>query len=476
MANNVYLPEQFLSKIEGIMPSELSMQDFIDICQQPLRKSIRVNTLKISVTDFLARAETLGWQLEPVPWCQDGFWITRDDATPLGNSAEHLAGLFYIQEASSMMPVTALFHLFNNTEDAVLLDAAAAPGSKTTQIAAAVSNQGLVVANEFSASRIKGLYSNLQRCGIKNVALTNFDARVFGSWLPETFDAILLDAPCSGEGTVRKDPDAMKNWCQSAIDAIADTQKALIESAFYALKPGGTLIYSTCTLSQEENQHVCDHLLATFEGNIEACSLADLFPHAERSATAEGYLHIWPQIYDSEGFFVAGFRKTASQAGPKAKKRLGRFPFKAMNKKDIALFTDYLESQFGISQLEGQVFNRDNELWLFPEVFKPLIGQLKFDRVGIKLAEMFKKNYRLTHEWALALGSQATKGTFELSLEQCQEYYMGRDIRPESGLSGKGEVLLTYKGHTVGLGKWVNTRIKNNLPRELVKDGNLFTQ
>ena len=144
-----------------------------------------------------------------------------NDHIPLGNSAEHLAGLFYIQEASSMMPVSALLHHFQDTENATLLDAAAAPGSKTTQLAAAINNQGLIIANEYSSSRIKMLHSNIQRCGIKNVALTHFDAAVFGQWLPNTFDAILLDAPCSGEGTVRKDKQAMKNWDQTAIESIS---------------------------------------------------------------------------------------------------------------------------------------------------------------------------------------------------------------------------------------------------------------
>ena len=231
------------------MPASLSMDSFIDACQRPLRRSIRVNTLKISVSDFLALVEPYAWQLSPIPWCEEGFWIERDDEDfPLGSSAEHLSGLFYIQEASSMLPVAALFA--DNPSFARVMDVAAAPGSKTTQIAARMKNQGAILANEYAASRVKVLAANISRCGISNVALTHFDGRVFGAALPEAFDAILLDAPCSGEGVVRKDPDALRNWSIASNEAIAATQREMIDSAFHALRPGGTLVYSTCTLNR----------------------------------------------------------------------------------------------------------------------------------------------------------------------------------------------------------------------------------
>ena len=174
------------------LPAHLSFDDFVAACQRPLRRSIRVNTLKISVGAFLDLVSPYGWQLTPVPWCEEGFWIERDDeeSLPLGSTAEHLSGLFYIQEASSMLPVAALFADGNQPER--VMDVAAAPGSKTTQIAARMNNRGAILANEFSASRVKVLHANISRCGIHNVALTHFDGRVFGAALPEAFDAILL--------------------------------------------------------------------------------------------------------------------------------------------------------------------------------------------------------------------------------------------------------------------------------------------
>ncbi|MGT0148986.1 hypothetical protein ACT691_01560 [Vibrio metschnikovii] len=192
--STVALPEEFLATIAEILPSTLNLNDFIAACQRPLRKSIRVNTLKISVADFKSEPRQR-LVLRTDLWCESGFWITADEEqVPLGNTAEHMAGLFYIQEASSMMPVSALF-MQSGAPFEHVLDMAAAPGSKTTQIAALMDNQGVLVANEYSASRVKILHANIERCGIRNSALTNFDGQIFGGWLPEQFDAVLLDAP-----------------------------------------------------------------------------------------------------------------------------------------------------------------------------------------------------------------------------------------------------------------------------------------
>ncbi len=457
-----------------ILPADLNMEDFISACQRPLRKSIRVNTLKISVDDFTKRASSKGWALEPVPWCETGFWIDADESeVPLGNTAEHMAGLFYIQEASSMMPVSALF-MPDDHEYQSVLDTAAAPGSKTTQIAALMNNSGILVANEFSASRVKVLHANIERCGIRNAALTNFDGRVFGGWLPEQFDAVLLDAPCSGEGTIRKDPDSLKNWSLESIQSIADTQKELIESAFQALKVGGVLVYSTCTLSREENQEVCAHLKNSFGDTVSFESLSELFPEASKALTEEGFLHIFPQVYDCEGFFVARIRKNASVETPAVKKRLGKFPFEKANHKVTQDISAKLKESLGISLPEdSSIWLRDNDVWLFPNALEPMLGELRFSRMGIKIAEAHKKGYRWQHQVATTLASGNEEKSVVLSIEDAREWYMGRDVRPE-GQSGQGEVIVRFGNDVIGLGKWVGNRVKNGLPRELVRDKNLF--
>ncbi|HDC4811020.1 16S rRNA (cytosine(1407)-C(5))-methyltransferase RsmF [Enterobacter cloacae] len=471
--NSVYLPEQFLAQMREALPSHLSLDDFIAACQRPLRRSIRVNTLKISVADFLALVSPYHWQLTPVAWCEEGFWIEREDeaSLPLGSTAEHLSGLFYIQEASSMLPVAALFADGNAPER--VMDVAAAPGSKTTQIAARMANRGAILANEFSASRVKVLHANISRCGIQNVALTHFDGRVFGAALPEAFDAILLDAPCSGEGVVRKDPDALKNWSVESNLDIASTQRELIDSAFHALRPGGTLVYSTCTLNRDENEEVCLWLKAQYPDAVEFLPLNDLFASAEDAITPEGFLHVFPQIYDCEGFFVARLRKTAAIAPlPAPTFKIGNFPFTPLKSREAEQVTTAARKA-GLNWNDDlHLWQRDKEIWLFPANIEPLIGKVRFSRIGIRLAEVHNKGYRWQHEAVIALAG--TANTFALTHLEAEEWYRGRDVYPETAPS-QDDVVVTYQGYPLGLAKKVGSRLKNSYPRELVRDGRLFT-
>ncbi|MGL4722956.1 MAG: 16S rRNA (cytosine(1407)-C(5))-methyltransferase RsmF [Scandinavium sp.] len=468
-----YLPDSFLEVMRAAMPAHLSFDDFIAACQRPLRRSIRVNTLKISVDDFLQLVAPYGWQLTPVPWCEEGFWIEREDedALPLGSTAEHLSGLFYIQEASSMLPVAALFA--EGHHPLRVMDVAAAPGSKTTQIAARMNNQGAILANEYSASRVKVLHANISRCGIANVALTHFDGRVFGAAMPEAFDAILLDAPCSGEGVVRKDPDALKNWSVDSNNAIAQTQRELLESAFHALKPGGILVYSTCTLNREENEDVLAWLLAEYPQAVEITPLNALFPEADKALTAEGYMHVFPQIYDCEGFFVARLRKTtAIPALPAPGYKVGKFPFVPMKTREAAAVVQAAQA-VGLQWDETHsLWQRDKEIWLFPTEIEPLLGKVRFSRIGLRLAETFNKGFRWQHEAVIALAGEKS-ARFELTQEEAEEWYRGRDVWPETP-PDRDDVIVTFQGHPLGLAKKVGSRLKNSYPRELVRDGKLF--
>lgn len=475
------LNPNFISHIEKELPAHLSMDDFIAICDIPLRKSIRVNTLKITTPAFVEIMTQAGWQLQPIPWCDDGFWIEGKDDVQLGNAIEHIQGLFYIQEASSMLPPTALFA--DNTSAELVLDVASAPGSKTTQIAALMQNNGLLVANEYSASRVKVLHANVLRMGASHTALTHFDGRVFGEYLFESFDAILLDAPCGGEGTVRKDPLALKHWDIEDVTAISETQKALIESAFLALKPGGTLVYSTCTLSQLENQHICQYLQQTYPDAVEFVSLENLFDGAKKACTEEGFLHVWPQIYDSEGFFVAKMRKTKSVERIKKQPKLQKnFPFTLAGDKQQVELRQYFSDSFAIEiPVDDVIMLRDDEYWLFPATFMPFIGKMRFQRIGLKLADVMKKGYKAKHEAIIALSSSAQYAprTVALSAPQAQDFLMGRDIATDSfndalqqqlAITAHGEMLVSYHDVVLGVVKHLGHRLKNNLPRELVRD------
>jgi 16S rRNA (cytosine1407-C5)-methyltransferase len=474
------LNPNFINHIEKELPAHLSLETFIAYCDKPLRKSIRVNTLKITTADFVDIMSQAGWQLSPIPWCKDGFWIDGKEDIQLGNAIEHIQGLFYIQEASSMLPPTALFCDVPRPE--IILDVAAAPGSKTTQIAALMNNNGLLVANEYSASRVKVLHANVLRMGASHTALTHFDGRVFGEYLFESFDAILLDAPCGGEGTVRKDPLALKHWDIDDVTTISETQKDLIASAFLALKPGGILIYSTCTLSQLENQHICQHLQQTYPDAVEFVSLATLFDGADKACTEDGFLHVWPQIYDSEGFFVAKIRKIASvervKEQPKSQKN---FPFTPVNEKQKAELIQYFQKNFCLELPSDDVIMlRDNEYWLFPAQFIPFIGKMRFQRIGIKLADAMKKGYKAKHEAVIALSAVHNPSkTIELNAPQAQDYLMGRDIatttfdpptQQQLAIMPQGEMLVSYHKVVLGVVKHLGHRLKNNLPRELVRD------
>lgn len=370
-----------------------------------------------------------------------------------------------------MLPVAALFAEGNTPER--VMDVAAAPGSKTTQIAARMGNHGAILANEFSASRVKVLHANISRCGIQNVALTHFDGRVFGAALPEAFDAILLDAPCSGEGVVRKDPDALKNWSVESNLEIAATQRELIDSAFHALRPGGTLVYSTCTLNRDENEDVCLWLKAQYPDAVEFLPLNDLFATADEAATPEGFLHVFPQIYDCEGFFVARLRKTQAVAPlPAPKFKVGNFPFAPLKGRD-AVQLKAAANKVGLIWDENlHLWMRDKEIWLFPAPIEPLIGKVRFSRIGIRLAEVHNKGYRWQHEAVIALAD--SDNTFELTHQEAEEWYRGRDVYPETTPS-QDEVIVTYQGFPLGLAKKVGSRLKNSYPRELVRDGRLFT-
>lgn len=467
----VQLNQNFINSIAQDIPDHLSMDDFIAYSAKPLRPSIRVNTLKINPDHFIALMQAKGWQFESIPWSEAGFWVTVKDDVQLGNTIEHIQGLFYIQEASSMLPPHALFPQGIQTpSDLVLLDMASAPGSKTTQLAAMMNNQGLLIANEYSSSRVKVLHANVLRMGVKNTALTHFDARVFGEYLYNTFDAILLDAPCSGEGTVRKDPDALKHWDYSEIEAIANTQTDLIESAFLALKTGGTLVYSTCTLNRTENQQVCLRLKQRYPEAVAFESLAELFPDAKKACTEEGFLHVWPQIYDSEGFFIAKIKKIADIApiAPEPK-RQKNFPFNPVGDKQIMALAAYFQANFDINLTKlGVIMQRDDEYWLFPHNVMPLIGKIRFQRIGLKLADALKKGFKVRHEAIIALAE--TSNSIELDEQQATSYLMGRDIMLDTKVKPLGEQMVSYHQVNLGLMKHLGNKLKNSLPRELVKD------
>ena len=278
-----------------------------------LRRSIRVNTLKTSIKEV---KERLGknWQLEQIPWCREGFWIehAKKERRDIGNLIEHTLGYFYTQEAASMIPPIVLEPKPNE----IVLDIAASPGSKTTQIAQYMQNKGILIANDYTYERMKPLSINLQRCGVTNVIITLME----GQWFKKSgikFDRILVDAPCSGTGTIRKSFKTISIWNPDMVRRLAITQRQLIDTGFSLLKENGTMVYSTCSLEPEENEAVVDFLLGKYENariegiklNLKRSDAVLEFEGKKYSDEIKKCLRIWPQDNDTEGFFVAKINK-----------------------------------------------------------------------------------------------------------------------------------------------------------------------
>jgi NOL1/NOP2/sun family putative RNA methylase len=233
----------------------------------------------------------------------------------LGRALEHLLGYYYIQEIASMLPPLAL----NPKEGERVLDLCASPGSKTTQIAARMNNTGLIIANEVKFGRIKILSANTERCGVMNMLITKRDGIALCKRFKEEnflFDKILLDAPCSGEGTIRSAPKGLEMWNIKTIENLSKLQKSLIASAIEILKPNGELVYSTCTHAPEENEEVIDFALKNFNVKIEKISLpikcregVTNWGNKSYSSKVKESCRIYPQDADTEGFFIAKIKK-----------------------------------------------------------------------------------------------------------------------------------------------------------------------
>lgn len=275
-----------------------------------LRKSIRINTLKISVPELKKRLEK-DWILTPVPWCSAGFWIEhKQGRRDVGNLVEHSLGYIYVQEAASMIPPVVL----DPQPGDLVLDMCASPGSKTSQMAQMMQNEGVVVANDVNITRMKALAFNLQRCGAYNVIMSTSYGQSIRDLL---FDRILVDAPCSGTGTIRKSLKTIMMWNPHMITGLAGLQKRMIVQAFTLLKEGGTMVYSTCSCEPEENEGVVSSLLDTFpNAKLEKIELPIIrstpitaFAGEQYHSAVKDCLRIWPQDNDTEGFFVAKIRK-----------------------------------------------------------------------------------------------------------------------------------------------------------------------
>jgi len=322
---------------------------FIYFSLKPLRKSIRINTIKviddinpkslegivdgdidlgiddkysleqypfkinITATEVLKRLKEQGWKIERIKFYKYGFWVDHPQRRDIGNTIEFQLGYYYSQEAASMIPPIVL----DPKPGEVVLDLAAAPGSKTTQIAMHMENKGIIIAVDVDRDRIRALAQNLQKQGVVNTLILNMDGRRIRE-LEMNFDKVLLDAPCSGTGAIRKSFKTFQIWNEGMVNRLSKLQKQLILAAFDVLKEGGILVYSTCSVEPEENEEVVDFLLYKRENakieKIEIPNLNKSEPILEWNKKTyfediKYTLRIWPWDNDTEGFYVAKIKK-----------------------------------------------------------------------------------------------------------------------------------------------------------------------
>ncbi len=306
------VPDQFKERYGQIVDDQ---DAFFSSLLQQLPKTFRVNTLKASKQIVKERFEEYGIDLKQVPWYSDAFVLQN---YAIGNTLENFLGYIYIQELTSMLPPLILQLQAELQHSEFILDGCAAPGSKTTQLAALMKNHGTIIANDIDYNRIRALKFNIEKTGSLNVIITNRDLRLFEKG-NNSFDIILVDAPCSSEGTIRKNPTMLSKWFnqKKRISGYANLQQQLINKAFNLLKPEGCLVYSTCTFAPEENEGVINWLLERHPATIEQIDIPrmKLSPGILEwngkvfNSEIKKTVRIWPHHNDTDGFFIAKVRK-----------------------------------------------------------------------------------------------------------------------------------------------------------------------
>ena len=316
MTKRNYEPKPlFLERMKKLLGEDFN--SYIEILKKEPVKSLRCNTIKISSEDLKKRLEDKGWKIK-IPFKDyPEIMIVESELKPgeVGRSIEHLLGYFYMQEIASMLPPLVL----KPKKGEMVLDICASPGSKTTQMAAMMENKGLLIANEVKFGRIKILAANTERCGVMNMLITRRDGIALCNQFKKNnflFDKILLDAPCSGEGTIRSTPRTLEMWNINTIKNLSKLQKSLIAAAIEVLKPEGELVYSTCTHAPEENEEIIDFALKNFDVEVEKINLPLNFVQGVTKFEDKEYLEdvkyscrIYPQNANTEGFFIAKIRK-----------------------------------------------------------------------------------------------------------------------------------------------------------------------
>lgn len=450
------LPEKFAERMQKMLKTEYN--DFINAFEtSPIYSGIRINTAKDGALEAVLSA--FG-ELERVPWCEDGFYADKSHIS--GNHPLHMAGLFYFQEPSAMSAVAALPIEAGD----FVLDLCAAPGGKSTQAGAKLNGTGLLVANEIIKKRADILSENIERMGLANTVVTNETPQRLAEKYPEFFDKIIVDAPCSGEGMFRKEPQALGEWSIEHTISCGERQKHILDCAVKMLKPGGMIVYSTCTFAPVENEEIAAYL--TENHGLELCGTGlDMLDGGRTEWSNSEHdmsktRRIFPHHQKGEGHFLALFKKskpadTAKANRPKADKR----PDSRLSDA-VSLYREFEKKALN-TQLNGDFVLFGDNLYLKPEGID--IDKIKVVRCGLHLGVCKKNRFEPSHALATALkdGDFKSAVNFDCENDALNSYLTGNVI--ECDKSGWTAVLAD--GFPIGWGKASGGILKNHYPKAL---------
>ncbi|MDD9139022.1 RsmF rRNA methyltransferase first C-terminal domain-containing protein [Fructobacillus sp. CRL 2054] len=449
------LPEAFIAKYQDLLGNESG--PFFEALSGPIDKGFRLNPLK-------ANREPVDLSLDkPIAWSKNGYF-----GQVSGKSIDHTTGLVYSQEPSAQF----VAEVVDAKPGEKVLDLAAAPGGKSTQLAGQMQGQGLLWTNEIFFGRAKILSENIERFGVRNDIVSSADSKDLAKALPGYFDRVLLDTPCSGEGMFRKDPDAISYWSEGYPRECADRSEGILANAVKMLRPGGILVYSTCTFAPEEDEQMIAWLLKEYPDfellaidKVAGSGIADGRPEwADGNPDLKKTARLWPQDLPGEGHFVAKLQKSIDAEEVKAPKEQKADKLSA---DEASLLESFLaETVPGLAVDLSDLVRFGDRIFLMPEGC-PAFGKIKILRAGLCLGTFKKKRFEPDHALALAVHPDETKQTFAIDdPADWAAYIHGEALNTKADLD-KGFVLMTAGGNGVGWAKFVNGQLKNFYPKGL---------
>ncbi len=448
------LPIAFVDKMKRLLGDEF--EEYIACYEENRLYGLRVNTKKISVEEF---QKICPFDIKPIPWIENGFYYDGEQV----QAAKHpyyFAGLYYLQEPSAMTPAN---RLPIEPGDKVL-DVCAAPGGKATELGAKLQGEGVLMANDISNSRAKGLLKNIEVFGIGNVFVLSEEPGKLVDYFPEYFDKILIDAPCSGEGMFRKDKKMVKAWEEHGPEFFAKIQRSIVTQAAKMLKPGGMMLYSTCTFDPEENEGTIEHLMREFpEFVIREIKPYDGFACGKPEVTEskdEAFaktVRIWPHKMHGEGHFLALLQKGETIIEDRKHPSKGRA---CKVPEEIREFFADVAWEMDWSRLELY----SEKVYYMPEGV-PNVKGIRFLRTGLYLGDLKKNRFEPSQSLAMCLKKEEYKHTVNLCAEdeRTLKYLKGETIEVDDLVSAnaKGWQLVLVDGYPLGWGKLANGTLKN---------------